>query len=78
MRAHSGHASALPIGKDDLLAGEHAGRQRQEQRPQLGRADCSAMNLRRWLAAVFVLLALAGCVQVATGQEPALCASLFA
>jgi hypothetical protein len=30
------------------------------------------MNLNRWLAAVFVLLALAGCAQVATeqGQPP--------
>jgi hypothetical protein len=26
------------------------------------------MNLHRWFAAVFVLLALAGCVQVATEQ----------
>lgn len=26
------------------------------------------MNLHRWLAAVFVILALVGCAQVATGQ----------
>jgi hypothetical protein len=29
------------------------------------------MSLNRWFAAVFVLLALAGCVQVATGQGQA-------
>ena len=29
------------------------------------------MNLRRWLATVFVLLALAGCAQVATGLDRA-------
>jgi hypothetical protein len=30
------------------------------------------MNLRRWLAALFVILALAGCAQVAIeqGQQP--------
>jgi hypothetical protein len=36
--------------------------------PSLNRADGSAMNLNSWLAAVLVMLALAGCVQVATGQ----------
>jgi hypothetical protein len=43
-------------------------RQRQEQRSEPDRADGSAMNLNSWLAAVLVMLALAGCVQVATGQ----------
>jgi hypothetical protein len=42
--------------------------QRQEQRPEPDRADRSAMSFHRRLAAVFVLLALAGCVQVATEQ----------
>jgi len=29
------------------------------------------MNLHRWLSALFVILALAGCVQMATEQEQA-------
>jgi hypothetical protein len=29
------------------------------------------MNLRKWLAALFVILALVGCTQVATGPEQA-------
>jgi hypothetical protein len=29
------------------------------------------MNLHRWLAAVFVMLAVAGCAQVATSQRQA-------
>jgi hypothetical protein len=40
--------------------------------PQPGRTDCRAMNLQGWLAALFVMLALAGCAQMATeqGQAP--------
>ena len=54
-----------------MLAGEPAGRQCQKQRPQPDSADLSAMNLHRCLAALFVLLALSGCAQVATEQEQA-------
>ena len=42
-----------------MLADEPARGQDQEQLPEPGRADRSAMSLHRWLAVVFVLLALA-------------------
>ena len=51
-----------------MLAGQQPRRQHQEQRPQPDRADLSAMNLHRWLAAALVLFALAGCAQEATNQ----------
>jgi hypothetical protein len=51
-----------------MLAGQHPRRQCEEQRPQPGRTDHPAMNLHRWLTVLFVLLALAGCAQTATGQ----------
>ena len=54
-----------------MLAGEPARRQCQKQRPQPGRADLGAMNLRRSLAALFVLLALSGCAQVTAGKAQA-------
>jgi hypothetical protein len=73
---------ALPVGRDDMLARQPAGRQRQEQRPEPDRACrwCGvgthggsggpeeAMNWRRRLAALFVMLALAACAQ--GGQVP--------
>jgi hypothetical protein len=34
-------AGSLPLRRNDLLASERAGRQRQEQRPQPHRASCS-------------------------------------
>ena len=46
------------LGRDDVLAGEHSRRERQEQRPEPDRADLGAMNLHRWLAEVFLVLAL--------------------
>jgi hypothetical protein len=66
-----GYACSLPLGTDDMLAGDPSRRQRQEQRPQPDRADLGAMILLRWLAAVFVMLAVAGCTQMATEQEQA-------
>ena len=65
------NSTALPLGRDDVLAGGHARGQREEQRPQPDRADLGAMNLLRWLAAVFVMLAVAGCAQGATSQRQA-------
>ena len=37
-------AGALPVRRDDLLAGEPARRQRQEQRSEPDRADCAAVD----------------------------------
>jgi hypothetical protein len=54
-----------------MLAGELAGRQRQEQRREPDRTDRSAMKLRGWLAVVFALLALAGCIQATGGSGQA-------
>jgi hypothetical protein len=52
------------------MAGEF--RARATSRTMPPRADFRAMNLYRWLATVFMILALAGCAQVATwqGQAP--------
>ena len=63
------NGTALPGGRNHLLAGEPARRQRQKQRPQPDLADLGAMNLLRWLAAVFVMLAVAGCAQGAASQR---------
>ena len=65
-------ALVLPIGRDEMLAGQPAGRQRQRQRSEPDRAGLGTMNLHKWLAALFVMLALAGCAQAATeqGQAP--------
>src|SRR5215472_13163055 len=67
-----GHARTLSVERDDMLARQHPRRERQEQRSQPDRADLSAMNLQEWFAALFVIFALAGCVQLATdqGQPP--------
>ena len=65
------NGTALPGGRSHLLTGEHARRQRQKQRPQPDLADLGAMNLLRWLAAVFAMLAVAGCAQVTTSQRQA-------
>jgi hypothetical protein len=65
------NGTALPGGRSHLLTGEHARGQREEQRPEPDRTDLGAMNLLRWLAAVFVMLAVAGCAQVATSQREA-------
>jgi hypothetical protein len=65
--------SQLAHGQNEngLLASEPPCRQRQEQRPKPDRADLSAMNLHKWLAALFVMLALAGCAQTTEqGQTP--------
>jgi putative SOS response-associated peptidase YedK len=60
-----------PLGRNDMLVGEPAGRQCQNQRPQPDRADLSAISLHRCLAALSVLLVLSGCAQLATEQEQA-------
>jgi hypothetical protein len=44
--------------------------QSREQRSEPDPADLAAMNLHKQLAAPFVILALAECTQMATGQEP--------
>ena len=49
----------------------------EEQAPEPKRANPDAMNLHRRLAALFVLLALAGCTQSVTARTSALRA-LFA
>jgi hypothetical protein len=66
--ATQGHARALSLGGNDMLAGEPSCWERQEQRSEPDRADHGAMNLHRWLAALLVLCALTGCAQTATGQ----------
>ena len=48
-------------GRDDMLAGERARWQRQEQRPEPDRAGRNAMKRLSWLTAAFVLLSLVGC-----------------
>jgi hypothetical protein len=70
-------ALLAPYPSDEMtcwLAGEPAHRQRQEQGPQPDRTDCGAMSrhIRHiWLAMVFVLLALTGCVPETAGQGSA-------
>jgi hypothetical protein len=58
-------------GDETAPAGELAGRQRQEQRPEPDRTDLSAMSRHIWLVVVFVLVALIGCAQETAGQGSA-------